>query len=1196
MKKLAYGALILQLSAMPSMAYIYFNESGTWGAYNDDGEMVSDMQTEDNYNTIYNATELYTVGSSDVSLYIYNATEAITLNVLNGIDSTSYLIASSFTDLNIISTNSAGMGWGGREAVDASSGDNVTMLGGIYGTSRSDSGAVSMSSISDTVLLDDVSFYGDGEGNRSKAATVSIASTTLIIDNGSSDTYIEGSYGTEWTRTQIWTTSAGEYSSNMTGTSGDGGTALYFSGTYLYSTNANVYGGYARSNIWDDGELISYWTTLGDTDGDGGSGAEISSTYASLYYTYAEGGRGHIDEMTGIDQTGDFSAGGGSGLEISTSYASIESIEAYGGAGGAVRAYEGADLASATFTGGDAMVITAGTTTRTNVSVNGWFYGGTGGYAYAEGHLEDISMTGGDGITSSGNPITIESTYAYGGYAGTALVASNSYDVTMTGGNGGTGKFYVESGRFYGGGGGYVYIQGTNNSVTANGGNGLVTSGTSTIEDGIFKGGQGGKVLSTGSAEAIGGNGIAASSGTLTIYDGTFTGGKGGTVGANVTNSVENGGNGLYASGATVNLYGGTFKGGSKGTHAGTGYAASSAGYGVYALNTDLTVDGKDVLISDSMYFGVTSGSAELNLVEGTIRGDLDVVMSDGTVTTLSMEDDLISEINQYGGTLQAVLGSEKTGAYYDNVDVNSGTLSFLSNRFVSAKNADISLSGADSTLDFVQGAYLKSGTTIDAGLGTVTSSSGADIVMGGKSEISLHFKTSFDTNGVSSMSGGLISGNVVVSNKSAKIVAGGTAATYSGTYQIVNGTVDSGTYSLEEISDIDFGFLVNETLSDTSGLQVTLSYKSLKDTFDYIDSDYLTYFDDNIQNNLTEREFYTLNGAGIDGMAYSISQLPDTSESSFRANQQLNSQIAARGTEYRSMNGFASTASPNAGQAPQGVAGPEAEGEGTLQAWVRAYGGNGGRDASSTFSKYDSTTWGSVIGLDKSFGNLLVGLAGGYAQADLDSSSYSSETELYHGSLYATVGGESLFIDAAVTLGWGDNEEHSVMGDGTFDSRLYSAYIGAGYAFDLGSRFTITPEVSALFSYYEQDDYIRFEDMPISIGEYDTSSFLGSIGANISTQHQFDWLNGGLAFLPEVRAHYLREFNPDPDDVTFTANDVTTTFAVRSREENLFRLGVGFDTWSWKYQNAKLEIDYDALVSDSYNEHILSGKATWRF
>lgn len=306
--------------------------------------------------------------------------------------------------------------------------------------------------------------------------------------------------------------------------------------------------------------------------------------------------------------------------------------------------------------------------------------------------------------------------------------------------------------------------------------------------------------------------------------------------------------------------------------------------------------------------------------------------------------------------------------------------------------------------------------------------------------------------------------------------------------------------------------------------------------------------------------------------------QLPDTSESAISLSRLINRQLAARGTEYRSMNEF----DPN-------------QNEKTIQSWVRAYAGSADRDASAGVSGYDSDNLGALIGIDKRFGNLLVGLAGGYARADLESDSYDTNIDTFYGSLYSTAGGDNLFIDLALTYGATDTKESNstLEEDAAFDSDLLCLYAGSGWRFEIADKILLTPDASLLLTYYGQNAYARSTGM---IAEYDTTSLQGAIGINASTVHQVDWLSQGLAFIPELRLHYIHEFQTDQDDFTFTTGGSTDSYAVRPLVENMAHIGIGFDVWNWNYQNTKFEVDYDGLFASDYSEQILSGKITVRF
>lgn len=327
------------------------------------------------------------------------------------------------------------------------------------------------------------------------------------------------------------------------------------------------------------------------------------------------------------------------------------------------------------------------------------------------------------------------------------------------------------------------------------------------------------------------------------------------------------------------------------------------------------------------------------------------------------------------------------------------------------------------------------------------------------------------------------------------------------------------------------------------------------------------------------------------------LSPMPEIVNSSLTLNLQVNWNLAARGTEYRSMNEFAS-GQRNEPANPGGVAGPKAEKQQTIQGWIRAYGSSGYHDADGSFSEYDSAYRGAILGIDKNFGDLLIGLAGNLASTELDAQDFAADMDTYSGSLFSTYGKDALFIDAALTYGLIRADEQDAAGStvGNFNADLYSLYLGTGYAFDLGERIALTPAASLLASYYDQDKYDRSGTSPGTVSAYDTSSYLASLGISLSTQHQIDWLKYGLAYIPEVRTHYIHEFNAESDTATFTATGSSASYPFRAREDHLFRVGFGIDLWSWKYEKSKLELDYDALLSDHYSEHIFSGKITYRF
>ena len=89
---------------------------------------------------------------------------------------------------------------------------------------------------------------------------------------------------------------------------------------------------------------------------------------------------------------------------------------------------------------------------------------------------------------------------------------------------------------------------------------------------------------------------------------------------------------------------------------------------------------------------------------------------------------------------------------------------------------------------------------------------------------------------------------------------------------------------------------------------------------------------------------------------------------------------------------------------------------------------------------------------------------------------------------------------------------------------------------------------------------------------------------------------------IPEFRLHFLREMNANiNDEISYIVTDSDPSFSqgtlsVRPRDENLFKIGIGLNFWSWYTKNTRLELDYDLTTGDTYREHLISGKVGIKF
>ena len=145
--------------------------------------------------------------------------------------------------------------------------------------------------------------------------------------------------------------------------------------------------------------------------------------------------------------------------------------------------------------------------------------------------------------------------------------------------------------------------------------------------------------------------------------------------------------------------------------------------------------------------------------------------------------------------------------------------------------------------------------------------------------------------------------------------------------------------------------------------------------------------------------------------------------------------QVRARGVEPNPM-------------LPVGAMGPHFYGS-QKQGWIKGYGSWAQRDGSGGLSGYDLSAYGAIAGLEKNYGDILAGLAGGLVTTDIDQDDGdSSEASTGYGLLYASWGTLSWFGD--VNLGYG----HSSIKDRTgtdfdshakYDANQLAFYVGGG-------------------------------------------------------------------------------------------------------------------------------------------------------
>ena len=1111
--------------------------------------------------------------------------------------------------------------------IDIDNANNVTINGGTYDSVRRQNNtggeyAADINSVNNTVLINDATFYGpDVDQNWVNVAGgtgLQLSSPNNVILNNVTSI---GGIGKQRRNGTIDDTS--DDTGTWTGDEIGGGNGLIFQG----ATTANIF---ATNLIAQAGQAGNFFVSATRIDGDtidlttsGGDGISGSSILNILNGTITgdDGGEGSFNSSDGNNFDVIFSASGGDGISGGIGSGVLTNVNVTAGDGGYLTIAL-PTTGSVTYTGNGGSALTG---SLSDGSLSGNFIAGHGSSDFSHfAGSSSININGGSSINNSGQKVTIQNGTYYAGHGGTNVYISSSNDVSLTtinafGGIGLFGPAEINNGIFTGGNGGQIVADTANAAIVEADRNSAVylTSSDSTILNGIFTGGNGGNItLSNGTVSANGGNGLTSvktidglldgvsDTTTLTINNGVFTGGNGGraTSGNGLTEAYA--GHGAQLFGGTNIISGGIFSGGNIGSSSSVNDSLDVYALGVFNAHylSITNANSNKPLFSGDM---ILDDVDNVNLQSGRVTGK---VRLRGSINNFDVSSDLEIDGNfEIGSSLTTSnanvninIDSNSDGSVFKNINMfNESILTFSNQTFTSAADASVSIN-EQSEIVFLNGATLSPGTTINIGLGTLNSD--ASIILNNSSSINLNYDGS--SNGTLNISGGLL--DLSASNAQLNLTGSPSNSNGSVNFGILGDNSD--TIDQSKIT-ADFGWLLNTSVStegnSSNALVVTYNYNLPSNHISEADFQNTNHYDA-VSNYISTNNFSTINALGaIKGSAlikYSEVEEVNTSDGIYRDNQQINNLISARNTEVRSRHGFASS-SPKK-QKPNGVAGPS-NNDTQIQGWIRSYNARGNYDQTTLFDEHKIDGSGTILGFDKYKNNILAGITIGQSSSKSYSDSvYSSNTDIVSGSLYSTIGGRKNFLDLAFSYSEADTHISNTFDIPSYEinSSLQSYYIGLGHSFDSFRNIQITPEISYLYSKYKQDGYTRSGIVNKEVSDFSSDSKILSSGVNISSQYQIDWFNKGLAMIPEFRLHFLREMNANiNDEVSYIVTDSDPSFSqgtlsVRPRDENLFKIGIGLNFWSWYTKNTRLELDYDLTTGDTYREHLISGKVGIKF
>ncbi len=307
-------------------------------------------------------------------------------------------------------------------------------------------------------------------------------------------------------------------------------------------------------------------------------------------------------------------------------------------------------------------------------------------------------------------------------------------------------------------------------------------------------------------------------------------------------------------------------------------------------------------------------------------------------------------------------------------------------------------------------------------------------------------------------------------------------------------------------------------------------------------------------------------------------------------------SSLTLRGDNTRERAGAAS-ASINWNK-PNGVAGPHTQGQ-ELQGWIAGYGSQGKKSASDGYGSYDLNLTGFIIGADLAISqNILLGLAGGSNNGSIDKENNGTgDSKTTYGALYSSIGTKSWFMDGSLI--YGSSQIDQKLGDvfdttSEYDAMNLAFYLGGGKEFT-GDYLIVTPQASLLVNYYEQDAYDEESTgaEPRSIDAFDALYVQSSIGCNLGVYSSM----GNLTLKPELRAHWLHEFNASEETLPYRlvgGNGTSYNMILQAPEEDILKLGAGVSAKMSDY--LELRADLDTRLGSGYSDYTLFGSLRYQF
>jgi len=272
---------------------------------------------------------------------------------------------------------------------------------------------------------------------------------------------------------------------------------------------------------------------------------------------------------------------------------------------------------------------------------------------------------------------------------------------------------------------------------------------------------------------------------------------------------------------------------------------------------------------------------------------------------------------------------------------------------------------------------------------------------------------------------------------------------------------------------------------------------------------------------------------------------------------------------------------------------------------WFNALGHWGDQDDGDGYTGYDFTIRGATVGFDHAIGDhFMAGISIGPSHAEIDLNHNRGEGDIKSvmGSLYGSYFSKNLYVDGVLSYGRSeyDNERLITIGllqrnvYSSHDGDLFSAYLGAGYTFDV-RQWLVGPFVSLQYINLDEEGFTErgADSVSLIMDGRKTDALVSELGFRLRRVFETD--HG--VFVPELSAAWLHDF--DLDDRTITAafaGSPGSSFSMKGQDVERDGATLGAGIIFLHKSGLSTSLKYRGEFREDYQSHGIMGELRFAF